>query len=61
MDFDYHWQYLVRLLFWVLQLQKRKLVIADTSGTIAITHSVVVAIRDTPRDIISPAMNVPGI
>ena len=61
MDFDYHWQYLVRLLFWVLQLQKRKLVIADTSGTIAITHSVVVAIRDTHRDIISPAMNIPGI
>ena len=61
MDFDYHWQYLVRLLFWVLQLQKQKLAIVDTSGTIATTRNVVVAIRDTHRDIISPAMNIPGI
>ena len=60
MDFDYHWQYLVRLLFWVLQLQRRKRVIADTSGIIAITHSVVVATRDTHRDIISPGMSIPG-
>jgi hypothetical protein len=61
LDFDYHWQYLVRLLFWARQPQKWKLVIADTSGTIATTHSVVAAIRDTHRDIISPAMNIPGI
>ena len=61
MDFDYHWQYLVRLLFWGLQLQKQKLVTAGTSGTIAITHSVAVAIRDTHRDIISPGVNIPGL
>jgi hypothetical protein len=60
LDCDYHWQYLVRLLFWGLQLQKRKLVIVDTSGTIATTHSVNVAIRDTHRDIISPGMSIPG-
>ena len=61
LDFDYHWQYLVRPLFWALQLQTRKLVIVDTSGTIAITHSVVAAIRDTHRDIISPGMSIPGL
>ena len=61
LDFDYHWQYLARLLFWARQLQKRKLVIVGTSGTIAITNSVAVAIRDTHRDIISPGMNIPGL
>jgi hypothetical protein len=61
LDCDYHWQYLVPLLFWGLQLQKRKLVIVDTSGTIATTHSVDVAIRDPHRDIISPGMNTPGL
>ena len=60
LDFDYHWQCLVRLLFWAQQPQKRKLVIVDTNGTIATTHSEVAVIRDTHRDIISPGMSIPG-
>ena len=59
MEFVYHWQYLVRLLFWVRQPQKRKRVIVDTSGTIATTDKVVVAIMDTHRDIISLDMPIP--
>lgn len=61
MDFDYHWQYLARLLFWALQLQRRKLVIVDTNATIATTNSVVVAIRDIHRDIINRGMSIPGL
>ena len=63
MEFDYHWQYSARLLFWALQLQKRKLVIvdtSDTSDTFATTLSVVAAIRDTHRGIISPGVSIPG-
>jgi len=61
LDFDYHWQYSARLLYWARQLQKRKLVIADTRGTIATTDSVVIAIRDIHRGIISPGMSIPGM
>ena len=59
--FDYHWRYSARLFFWALQLQKQKLVIVDTSGTIATTHSAVAAIRDAHRDNINPGMSIPGI
>ena len=59
MEFVYRWQYLVRLLFWVRQRQKRKRVIVDTSGTIATTDSVAVVIRDTHKGIINPDMPVP--
>jgi hypothetical protein len=61
LDFDYHWQYSVRLLYWVPQLQKQKLVIVDTRGTIATTDIVVIAIRDIHRGTISPGMSIPGI
>ena len=59
MEFVYHWQYLVWLLFWVRQPQKRKRVIVDTSGTIATTDSVAVAIRDIHRGIINLDMPIP--
>ena len=59
MEFVYHWQYLVRLLFWARQPQKQKPVIADTSGTIATMDSVAVVIRDMHRGIINLGMPIP--
>jgi hypothetical protein len=58
LDFDCHWQYSARLSLSALQLPKRKLVIADTSATIATTDRVV-AVRDTHRGVVIQGMIIP--